>query len=151
MPGFANLKKAGEVETGKPIRLDAQLEVGKTNTTLQVIGKKLAPSAAPVGPEPDRISVGGRVENAKLLRHPDPIYPEELRKQGVEGTVRLEAIISKEGVPVELKVLNTDRVDPRLVEAALDAVRQWRYEPTKLNEHPVATATNIDVNFEIGK
>jgi outer membrane biosynthesis protein TonB len=42
-------------------------------------------------------------------------------------------------------------VDSRFVQAALDAVRQWLYQPAKLNERPVSTVTNIDVNFQLGK
>jgi TonB family protein len=148
MRGFAILKKAAEIAVGNPARIDAQLAIAQTNTTLEVIGQK--PAAQPA-PEPGAISVGGRVEAAKLLVHTDPIYPPELRAQGIEGTVSLAAIISSDGIPVELRVLNTDQVDPRLAQAALDAVRQWRYQPTKLNEHPVTSSTNIYLNFEMGK
>jgi TonB family protein len=145
MPGFAKLTKTAEIAADKSMRLDVQLSIGQASQTLTVIGKK------PAAPETGPISVGGRVEAAKLLVHPDPIYSPELREQGIEGTVRIAAIISSDGVPVELKVLNTDQVDPRLTQAALDAVRQWRYQPTKLNEHPVSNATSIEVNFELGK
>jgi TonB family protein len=145
MRGFAKQTKSAEIAADKSMRIDVQLSIGQASQTLTVIGKK------PAASETGRISVGGRVEAAKLLVHPDPIYSPELREQGIEGTVRIAAIISSDGVPVELKALNTGQVDPRLVQAALDAVRQWRYQPTKLNEHPVSAMTNIEVNFELGK
>ena len=88
---------------------------------------------------------------ARLLRQRQPVYPPELLQQGIEATVRLAAVISGDGVPVDLSVLNADAVDSRFTQAALDAVSQWRYQPAKLNGHPVATATQIEVNFELGK
>jgi TonB family protein len=144
MHGFAILKKDADIKAGQPVRIDAMLLVGQMSETITVIGQK-PPSA-----EPGRISVGGRVEAARLIAHVDPVYPPELRQRGIEGTVRIEAVISSDGVPGNLRVLNIE-VNAGLAEAALDAVRQWRYQPTKLNEHPVATATKIDVIFELGK
>jgi TonB family protein len=76
---------------------------------------------------------------------------QELQQQGVEGTVRIRATISRDGVPVNPHVLNDDEVDPRFAQAALDAVSQWRYQPAKLNEDPVAVETSIDVEFRLGK
>ena len=91
------------------------------------------------------------MESAHLLRVPQPVYPPELQQQGVEATVRIRTVISRDGVPLEPRVLNTDEVDPRFAQAALDAVSQWRYLPTKLNEQPVPTLTTIEVHFQLGK
>ena len=68
-----------------------------------------------------RIKVGGNVQQARLVRQPRPEYPAELQQAGVEGTVQLQAIISKDGVPLSLKVMNNG-VDQRLVPLAVDAV-----------------------------
>jgi protein TonB len=89
------------------------------------------------------------VENARLLRQRQPVYPPELLQQGVEGTVRIRTTISRDGAPVNPHVLNSDEIDSRFAEAALTAVRQWRYQPTKLNGDPVETETTIDVTFEL--
>lgn len=89
------------------------------------------------------------MEHALLLQQTQPVYPPELLQQGVEGTVRLRTTISRDGVPVNPHVLNSDEIDPRFAEAALKAVRQWRYQPTKLNGEPVDTETTIDVMFEL--
>jgi TonB family protein len=151
MRGFAMRTMPAEIEAGKPVRIDAKLEIGQIRQTLTVKGQKPAPSAGQPAPEAGRISVGGKVNVALLLRQPQPVYPPELLQQGVEGTVRLAAVISRDGVPSELTVLNTDEIDSRFVQAALDAVRQWRYQPTKLNGEPVPTVTKIDVTFELGK
>jgi protein TonB len=62
----------------------------------------------------------------------------------------IRAIISKEGEVVGPVVLNTD-VDAAFAQAALDAVRQWRYKPTQLNGEPVETVTTISVEFKQGQ
>jgi TonB family protein len=151
MPGFRIRRAPAEVEAGKAVRVDAKLEVGQITQTVTVVGQRPTPSAARPAPPPGAISVGGRVEAARLIRQPQAVYPPELLQQGVEGTVRLTAVISREGVPGELHVLNTDQIDSRFIEAALDAVQRWRYQPTKLNGQPIPVLTTIDVTFELGK
>jgi TonB family protein len=153
-PGFARRRMDVEIEAGKPMRIDARLELGEVNSTVTVTAPKPsspAPAAVQPAPGPGPISVGGRVESAHLLRVPQAVYPPELQQQGVEATVRIRMVISRDGVPLEPRVLNTDEVDPRFAQAALDAVSQWRYQPTKLNETPVPTLTTIEVYFQLGK
>jgi TonB family protein len=152
--GFASRRMEAEIEAGKPTRIDARLELGEVNSTMTVTAPKpSSPASAAVQPAPGSgpISVGGRVEIARLMAHPEPVYPPELQQQGVEATVRIRMVISREGVPLEPRVLNANEVDPRFAQAALDAVSQWRYQPTKLNEHPVPTLTTIEVYFQLGK
>ena len=74
--------------------------------------------------------------------------PGTLQAQGIEGTVLLEAIISKDGMPLSLIPKNT-AVDPAFVTAAMDAVSQWRYQPTLLNGEPIEVLTTITVDFKL--
>ncbi|HXH50307.1 MAG TPA: energy transducer TonB [Terriglobia bacterium] len=104
------------------------------------------PPPPPKPTTPQRIRVGGQVEAAKLIFKPTPEYPPLAKMARIQGTVRLEAIISKDGTIQDLKVLNGH---PLLVKAALDAVKQWRYQPTLLNGEPVEVVTEIDVNFTL--
>jgi TonB family protein len=92
--------------------------------------------------------VGGNVQVAKLVSQVPPVYPAELKQQGIAGTVILRAVISTTGETLNPVVLNTT-VNPGLAQAALDAVRQWRYQPTLLNGQPVEIVTNIEVTFEL--
>jgi protein TonB len=92
--------------------------------------------------------VGGNVQQAKLLAHVVPVYPPEAKAQGIEGKVRLQAILDKDGKVANLVVLSGD---PMLATAALDAVRQWQYSTTLLNGDPVEVVTQIDVNFTLAK
>ncbi len=103
------------------------------------------PPAAP--PPPERVRVGGQVQSALLTNQARPQYPPLARQARVQGTVRLEAIISRDGVIEELQVVSGH---PLLVQAALNAVRQWQYQPTLLNGVAVEVITTIDVNFTLG-
>jgi len=91
-----------------------------------------------------RISVDSEVQKQKLVSRVEPAYPEQARRQGIAGTVRLKAIIGKNGTVEDLKVISGHSL---LVQAALDAVRQWRYAPTQVNGKPVAVVTTVDVEF----
>jgi periplasmic protein TonB len=70
---------------------------------------------------PKRIRVGGQAEQAKWIFHPNPAYPPLAKMAHVQGTVRLEAIISRDGTVQDLKVISGH---PLLVQSALDAVAQ---------------------------
>jgi len=105
---------------------------------------KEAPNAA----APQRIRVGGNVQQAKLIRQPKPVYPPLARQARIQGTVRLTAIISKDGTIQSLQVVSGH---PLLVPAALEAVKQWIYQPTLLNGEPVEVITQIDVNFTLSQ
>jgi protein TonB len=83
-----------------------------------------------------------------LIRQLKPLYPELARQVRIQGVVRLHALISKEGTIEELKVVNGH---PLLVPSALEAVKQWAYQPTLLNGEPVGVETDIDVNFKLSQ
>ena len=75
-----------------------------------------------------------------------PTYPPLARAARLQGQVVLQAVISKGGVIVNLRVLSGH---PMLVPAAIEAVRQWRYRPYVLNSEPVEVETQITVNFSL--
>ncbi len=91
-----------------------------------------------------RIVLGGQVVAARAIYTPKPEYPSLARLARVQGTVKMEAVIAKDGTVQELKVLSGH---PLLINAARETVAQWRYQPTLLNGEPVEVATEIDVNF----
>jgi protein TonB len=103
--------------------------------------------AAPPAP-PKRIRLGGVVEQSKLISGPPPVYPLLARQARIEGTVRLEAVISREGAILNLRAVSGH---PLLIPAALAAVEQWTFRPTFLNGDPVEVATTIDVTFTLQK
>jgi protein TonB len=103
---------------------------------------------APPKPTQTRIRQGGQVQAAKLVNKVQPLYPPLARQTRISGTVRLHAIIGKNGGVEQLEVINGH---PLLVQAALDAVKQWKYQATTLNGEPVEVDTTIDVIFSLNQ
>jgi TonB family protein len=97
---------------------------------------------------PKRIRVGSNVQAARLVNRVQPIYPPLARQTHVSGTVKLHAIIGKDGAVEQLQVISGH---PLLVQSALDAVKQWRYQSTLLNGEPVEVDTEIDVIFSLAQ
>jgi protein TonB len=95
-----------------------------------------------------RIRVGGNVQAAMLVRQAKPLYPPLARQARIQGTVKLQAFISRDGTIQQLQVLSGH---PLLIPNALDAVKQWVYKPTLLNGEPVEVVTVIDVNFTLSQ
>jgi protein TonB len=93
-----------------------------------------------------RVRQGGAVTAKSLVNRFDFAYPAEARKRHVSGTVRMHAVIGTDG---SIQTLEAVSGDPLLVQAALDAVRHWRYRPTTLNGEPVEIDTTIDVIFAL--
>jgi TonB family protein len=104
--------------------------------------------AAPAASLEPIIRVGGNVQSAKLRRQPRPVYPPEAKAERVQGAVHLMAIIAADGTVKKLEVIDGH---PLLVQSALEAVRQWEYEPTYLNGEPVEVQTQIDVNYTLAQ
>jgi protein TonB len=106
------------------------------------------PGPPPPKVQQSRIRQGGNVQAAKLVNKVQPSYPPLARQTRISGTVRLHAIIGKDG---SVQSLTLESGHPLLVQAALDAVRQWRYQPTLLNGEPVEVDTTIDVIFSLNQ
>ena len=66
----------------------------------------------------------------------------------MSGTVVIDAVINEQGDVVEMKVISGP---PLLIQAAMDAVRRWKYEPTYLNDQPVPIALNVTVTFKLSE
>ncbi len=101
--------------------------------------------AVPPPPQPTKprkVSIG--VMEASLINRVQPDYPVIAKNAHVSGEVKIRATIGTDGLVKDYVVVSGS---PLLVRAALDAVRQWRYRPTKLNGEPVEVETLITVNF----
>lgn len=149
--GFALLRMEGVAVAGpEPVQLKLSLAVGGASERLTVAAE--APPESGVRSTPagkvKRIQVGGNVQAMKLTHKVNPIYPPACKTERVQGTVILRAVISTTGAPLSLEPVNK-LVDERLVTAATDAVRQWRWEPTLLNGVPVEVMVDIDINFTL--
>lgn len=114
-----------------------------------VLGGTLGAVKVPPPPPPppsaqQRLRVDENAGRASLLQQVRPVYPPLARQARIQGAVVLEAEISKEGTVEKLTVISGH---PLLVQAAIDAVKQWKYKPLTLNNEPVPVVTNITVNF----
>ena len=112
--------------------------------TLGTGPRAIMPSAPVTVAPPVRIS---HMSEGDVVRKILPVYPPLARSARIQGQVVLQAVISKQGVIENLKLMSGH---PMLVPAAIEAVRQWRYRPYVLNNEPVEVETQITVNFSLG-
>jgi TonB family protein len=98
-----------------------------------------APAAAS-GP----IASGGRVKEPRLISSVSPIYPQAAIQANVQGDVQVQATIDETGRVTKMKIISGPMM---LQRAAMDSVRQWRYEPSILNDKPIAVEEVITVKF----
>jgi TonB family protein len=134
----------------------AVMPAGSSEVTLQIMlpGSTAARTAMPAvntgagATPPARIRVGGGVQQNLLISQPPAVYPPLAKQAHIQGVVKLSATIAKDGTIQNLEVIEGH---PLLIQAALDAVRQWVYKPTLLNGQPVEVVTQIDVNFTLSQ
>jgi len=112
-----------------------------------VIGGILAGQmAVPKVATPQRVRVSQGVSTGLLIKKVTPNYPQLAKQARIQGTVVLQAEISKEGTIQNLQLISGH---PMLAPAAIEAVKQWRYKPYLLNGEPVAVETQVVVNFSL--
>ncbi len=98
--------------------------------------------------DPPQVRVGGDIKEPKKIKDAKPVYPPLAQTAKISGIVIIEAIIAKDGSIRDAKIL---RGLPMLTDAALEAVRQWRYTPTTLNGVPVEVVMTVTVNFTLNE
>jgi protein TonB len=92
------------------------------------------------------IKISQGVKEANIVHQVPPVYPPGALARRIEGAVNLEVSIAEDGSIASVKVL---RGQPLLAEAAVTAVRQWRYTPPLLNGKPIAVQKEITVDFKL--
>src|SRR5271167_3650893 len=104
------------------------------------------PTVAPKAVAPQRVRVSQGVSQGLLIRQVKPTYPPLARQARIQGTVVLQALISKDGSITSLTLVSGH---PMLAPSAIDAVKQWKYKPYLLNGEPVEVETEVQVNFTL--
>ena len=150
-PGFQIFQRSVAIQPGVVRQLRADLMVGGVAERITVTAQ--APEAtaqpAPTAQTPTRpVRVSAGVQPARLLRRTPPIYPQQERDNGVQGYVTFHAVIDKAGF-ISSTQLATPYAKPDFVQAALDAIKNWQYEPTRLNGEPVEVMTEITIDFTL--
>ena len=108
-----------------------------------IVGSSLPP---PKVAAPQKVRVSSGVVAGNKISGPNPTYPAIAKTARIQGTVVLQAEISKGGTIENLRAVSGP---PMLYQSAIDAVRQWRYKPYILNGEPVEVETTIQVNFTL--
>ena len=139
-PGYSSIFRAFDLKEDSSIDRGFTMAAGSSPRDTNSIPAESNPAAR-------RVRIEGEVAQSNLIRKVQPIYPVPAKVARTQGTVELEADISKEGVPVEIRVVSSPSDD--LSQASLEAVRQWRYRPTLLNGNPVEIVTEVIVNFTL--
>jgi periplasmic protein TonB len=142
---FVSIDPPGAIGLGEPARAQGiELE---PFMALPAIARPPHPPAVAAAPS-EPLRVGGDVQMAKLVKKVIPEYPPLAKTARVSGVVRLLGVIAKDGTIQNLQVISGH---PLLARAALEAVKQWVYQPTLLNGQPVEVIAPIDVNFTLGQ
>ncbi|MFL6620226.1 MAG: TonB family protein [Povalibacter sp.] len=103
-----------------------------------------ASDTAPVASPP----VAAAAQNLKVTTRTEPIYPPASRRAGEEGTVRLRILVDERGMPREVQVTQGSGF-ARLDQAAMDAVRKWKFAAASNGSQPVTSWTNVAVTFRL--
>jgi TonB family protein len=96
--------------------------------------------------EKGAVRATGEINPPRLIKKIEPIYPEEARKAGIEGIVILEAMTDEKGNVARVKVLKSI---PELDQAAINSLKQWKYEPTIIDGKPTPIVFTVTVNFKL--
>ena len=104
------------------------------------------PTAVPKVATPTRVRVSQGVSQGLLVHKVTPQYPPLAKQARIQGVVVLQALIGKDGSIQNLHVVSGH---PMLTNAALEAVKEWKYKPYFLNGEPVEVETTINVNFSL--
>jgi TonB family protein len=119
---------------------------GTDDLSIQIMAPGAFPAPQPMQIPAGTVTVSGSDQADKVVRKVVPMYPDLAKRARVAGVVHLEAIIGKDGTVLELHAAGGPAL---LIQAALDAVKQWVYKPTLMNGNAVPVATTIDVNFTL--
>jgi protein TonB len=119
---------------------------GDPNGILNSIGNAANPLMPRPLPPTSHLLRISHMSEGDLIHRVQPDYPPLARSARIQGSVLLQAVISRQGTIENLRVLSGH---PMLVRAAIDAVSQWRYRPYILNNEPVEVETQITVNFSL--
>lgn len=108
--------------------------------------RKTAMAPVPTVQNRAPVRVGGKIRPPRLISRVSPTYPPLARQTRLTGDVVIDAVIDTDGNVVQMQLLSGH---PLLVAAALDAVRQWKYEPTYLNDQAISVQLIVTVTFRL--
>jgi periplasmic protein TonB len=153
IPKHVEILKEAPQESPGPAGVSGGVIGGVEGGTLGgVLGGILSGSQPPPPPpRPAKVSgplrVGGRIQAPHLIKEAQPEYPVLAKDTRTQGDVVLDCVIDQQGNVTQMRLVSGH---PLLVQAALKAVQQWKYQPTLLNGEPVAVEMKVTVTFSLG-
>jgi TonB family protein len=150
LPGFRTLHNELVLATPRDWTRNITMQVGEVEETIRVTAKRpvqtvpLAQTASRANP----VRVGGNIKQPNKLKDVPPVYPSALRDAGLEGLVPMDALIGRDGTVASVRVLSAE-VHPEFARSAEEAVRQWVFSPTLLNNVPVEVQMAVSVQFRL--
>ncbi len=148
VPKVAPLNPAGARIEAPPV-MPAEvpgITSGKNGNVLNSIVSGGARSELAPPPPKSPVHVGGLVKEPRLLSSVRPVYPQLAKQRGVEGDVTVDVVIDRSGKVTDMKVVSGHAL---LQQAAIEALRQWKYEPPTLDGQPVSMKMLVTVRFRI--
>lgn len=126
--------------------LGNRLLASAKNAAPEAISLLTLPTTLPARGErpPVTIRVGGNVQQANRIRSVPPRYPQRARELGIQGSVQLTVVLGLDG---KVLYMHPDSGPQELIPASMEAVRQWEYRPTRLNNKPCYVVTMVVVNY----
>ncbi len=147
--GFRPLRYELDLKVDRDWKRAVTLQVGEVKESIVISASRPAePRAVAPIQAPTPVRVGGNLRPPRKLRDVKPVYPDAMREAGIEGLVLLEATIAGDGSVRAVRVLSS-QAHPDLAVAAVDAVRQWQFEPTLLNGTPVDVTMAVTLEFKL--
>jgi TonB family protein len=150
LPGFGALRQPLELRHDGDWTRAVTLQVGDVRESISVRERRPA-SITPIGDSganPAPVRVGGNIRAPLKTLDKTPVYPPRMVEAGLEGKVSVEAVIGTDGRVVRARAA-TGQVHPDFAQAAVDAVRQWRFQPTLLNGAPIEVVMMVTVDFSL--
>ena len=149
LPGFRTLRQEIDLRTARDWDRAITLQVGEMRESIHVQASRIAGPAGPTQAQAGQpLKVGGNIRVPRKLHDVRPVFPVSMREAAREGTVPMEAIIGTDGSVTSVRVLSAD-IHPDFAISAVDAVRQWRFDPTLLNGKPVEVRMIVSVEFKL--
>ena len=151
-PDAAPLVAPNDITPEPPPRPPTDVGTAQDSTSLGTVigtadaGRFAEPTPPPAPPPTATVQVGGAITAPTKIHDVAPVYPPTARAARIQGVVIIQATIGVDGSVVGAEVL---RPLVFLDQAALDAVRQWRFTPTQLNGLPVAVIMTVTVHFRL--
>jgi TonB family protein len=149
VPGFNAFRQEFELSSTSDWDRAITLQVGKLSETVTVSAKRQpATQPTPGAPKPTPVRVGGNIKAPTKVLNVNPTYPASMRAAGRSGVVPIDALIGADGSVVFARVVSAS-VHPDFADAAVEAVRQWKFTPTLLNGKPVEVLMSVTINFAL--